>query len=105
MEPLALQGGHPQGRPSDVLAKDPSHSEARQRLAAVIEEDAPRFVRRDLALAQVGAQSLRRLGPQRAAALFPALAAQPDARGRIQSEVTRLYPHDLADPGPGVEHE
>ena len=71
----------------------------------MIEEDTPRFLRRDLVFAQVSAQRLRCLGPQRATAFLPALAAQPHARGRIEGQIARLYSHDFADPGPCVEQE
>jgi hypothetical protein len=88
-----------------VLGKYPPHSEASQWLATVIQEDASRLLRSDLALAQMSPEHFCRLGPKRAAALLPTLATQSDARRRIQGQVARLQSDSLTYPSAGVEQE
>src|SRR5262249_29778160 len=65
MEPLVFQGVQVLRRLPNALLKDQPHTKTRQRLAAVIEENIARLMRRDPTLLQIGAQGVRRLAPQR----------------------------------------
>ena len=92
-------------RTSNVLLKNQPHTKARQRLAAMIEEDAARLVRRDLTLPQIGTQGVRRLAPQRAAAFLAAFASETNARRCVQRQIACLQTYDFAYPRPSIEQE